>query len=173
MAVTNSLRGTATKYWCRQNILIDKIIGVEQVSASTKLLASTKYTCRQNVGVDKISAWTKCWRRQNIRVNKVVASTTYQRRQNVGVDKILVVTKCWRRKKWCRHRRIPLLFGSAESAAAGFSRAAGPAEDLLGLPDGAALFACSRQVRHSLQLPCFNGRTLSCTVPAYCTGLPC
>ncbi len=135
------------------------------MSASTKLLASTKYTRQQNVGVDKI------W--QNIRVDKMLASTTYQRRQNVAIDKILVATKCWCRKKCCRHRRIPLLFGSAESAAAGFSRAAGPAEDLLGLPDGAALFACSRQVRHCLQLPCFNGRTLSCIVPAYCTGPPC
>jgi hypothetical protein len=28
-------------------------------------------------------------------------------------------------------------------------------------------------VRHCLQLPCFYGRTLSCTVPAYCTGPPC
>ncbi len=38
----------------------------------------------------------------------------------------------------------------------------GPAEDLLRLPDGVALFACSRQVWRCLQPPCFYGRTLSC-----------
>ncbi len=34
-------------------------------------------------------------------------------------------------------------------------------------------FACSLQVRGELQLPCFYGRTLSCTVPPACTGPPC
>jgi hypothetical protein len=38
-------------------------------------------------------------------------------RQNLGVNKKLAQTKCWR-----RHRRIPLLFGSAESKAADFSQ---------------------------------------------------
>ena len=129
------------------------------------MLVLTKYQRGQNVAVDKTYASTKCWRRQHISVDKMLASTKCWHRQNVGVDKILVATKCWRRKKWCRHRRIPLLFGLAESAAAGFSRAAGPAEDLLRLPDGVALFACSRQVRHCLQPSCFFGWTLSCTVP--------
>jgi hypothetical protein len=63
-------------------------------------LASTKYSLGQNVGVDKTLASTKCWRRQN-----------------THVDKILVSTKCWR-----RNRKIPLLFGSAESTAADFSQ---------------------------------------------------
>jgi hypothetical protein len=50
----------------------------------------------------------------------------------------------------------------------------GPAEDLLLLSDdGVALCSCSCQVRHSLPLPCFYGRTLSRTVPACCTGPPC
>jgi hypothetical protein len=33
--------------------------------------------------------------------------------------------------------------------------------------------ACSLQVRGELQPPCFYGQTLSCTVPAACTGPPC
>ncbi len=62
--------------------------------------------------------------------------------------------------------RIFLLLDSAESVA-------GPAEDLLLLPDGVALCACSHQVRHFLQPPCFYGRTLSHTVLACCTCQPC
>ncbi len=33
--------------------------------------------------------------------------------------------------------------------------------------------SCSPQVRRRLRLPCFYGRSLSRTVPAACTGLPC
>jgi hypothetical protein len=62
-------------------------------------LASTKYWHRQNLGIDKILASTKCWRPQN-----------------PSVDKTLAQTKGWRRR-----RRIPFLFGSAESTAADFS----------------------------------------------------
>jgi hypothetical protein len=39
--------------------------------------------------------------------------------------------------------------------------------------DGVALFACCHQMCRCLQPPCFNGRTLSPTVPTYCTGPPC
>jgi hypothetical protein len=60
-------------------------------------------------------ASTKYWRRQNIGVDKILASTKYWRQQNLGVDKKLAQTKCWHRR-----RRIPLLFGSAESTAADF-----------------------------------------------------
>jgi hypothetical protein len=91
----------ATKYLCRQNILVDKIIAVDKIYASTKLLALTKYQCRQNIGVDKIRAWTKPWRQQNL-----------------GADKKLAQTK-----RWHRRRRISLLLGSAESAATDFSQA--------------------------------------------------
>ncbi len=66
----------------------------------------TKYTLQQNY-----------WRQQNIGVDKILASTKCGRQQNLGVDKKLVQTKCWRRR-----RRIPLLFGSSESAAADFSQ---------------------------------------------------
>jgi hypothetical protein len=85
---------TPRKHWRQQNI------GADKIHSSTKLLASTKYWCQQNIGVDKILALAK-----------------YGRQQNLGVDKKLVQTKCWRRR-----RIIPLLFGSAESAAADFSQ---------------------------------------------------
>ena len=74
--------------------------------------------------------------------------------------------KSWRRQKvgagagespYCKARQIRscrLLSGSTEN--------------LLLLPDdGVAFCACSRQVKHSLHLPCFYGRTLSSTVPAH------
>jgi hypothetical protein len=35
------------------------------------------------------------------------------------------------------------------------------------------ILTCSLQVRRRLRLPCFYGRTLSCTVLAVCTGPPC
>jgi hypothetical protein len=38
-------------------------------------------------------------------------------RQNLGVNKKMAQIKCW-----CRHRRIILLFGPAESTAADFSQ---------------------------------------------------
>jgi hypothetical protein len=69
-------------------------------------LAPTKYTLLQNY-----------WRRQNLGVNKILVSTKYGRGQNLGVDKKLAQTKCCHRS-----RRIPLLFGSAESTAADFSQ---------------------------------------------------
>ncbi len=85
---------TPTKHWQQQNI------GADKIHSYTKLLVLTKYWCRKNIGVNKIRASTKSWCRQNL-----------------GVDKKLVQTKCWRRR-----RRIPLLFGSAESTAADFSQ---------------------------------------------------
>ncbi len=130
------------------------------MSALTKLLVSTKYTHRQNVSVDKISASTKCWRRQHISVDKMLASTKSWRRQNVGADKKMAQTQKNPLTVWLGRIRSCWLLP-------------GPAEDLLRLPDSVALFACSRQVRHCLQPPCFHGRTLSCTVLAYCTGPPC
>ncbi len=60
------------------------------------------------IGVDKILAPTKYLRRQNTRLDKILVSKKYSCWQNFCVDKILASTKCWR-----RHRRIPLLFGSA------------------------------------------------------------
>ncbi len=45
-------------------------------------------------------------------------STKYIHQQNIGVDKILPQTK-----SWCWHRSVSLLLGSAESAAADFSKA--------------------------------------------------
>ncbi len=77
---------------------------------------------------------TKHWRRQNIGTNKIhastkiLASTKDWRRQNIGVDKIRVSTKSWHRQEagadkcWCRSRRIPLLFGLAETTAVDFSQ---------------------------------------------------
>ncbi len=147
------------KYWRWQNI------------GANKILAPTKYWRRQNtfvdkiIGIDKILALTKYWRRQNIGIDKIQASTKSWRPQNLGVDKKLAQTK-----RWPRRKIIPLLFGSEESSC---WLLPGPAEDLLCLPDGVALFACSRQVWRCLQPPCFNGRNLSHTVPAYCTGPPC
>jgi hypothetical protein len=55
---------------------------------------------------------TKYWHPQ------IRASTKSRRQQNLGVDKKLAQTKSWRRRK-----RIPFLFGSAESTAADFSQA--------------------------------------------------
>jgi hypothetical protein len=75
-------------------------------------LASTKYWRRQNISVDG-----NYWHRQNSRVNKNLAPTKISRRQKSRTDKNLVSTKCCRR---CR--RIPLMFGLAESTAADFSQ---------------------------------------------------
>ncbi len=142
-------------------LAVTKIYALTKLLASTKLLTSKKYRCWQNIGVDKISALTKYWRRQNPAIDKIS-----WRQQNLGVNKRLAQTKRWRRR-----RRIPLLFGSAESPAADFSQA--PPEDLLRLSDGVALFACSRQVRHCLQPPCFYLCTFSGTVLVYCTSPIC
>jgi hypothetical protein len=87
------------------------------------LLASTKYWRKQNINIDKVLAATKYWGQQkfgfdkNIAVGKISVSTKYSHQQNVGIDKMLASTK-----SWCRRRRIPLLFGSAESTAADFSQ---------------------------------------------------
>ncbi len=79
----------------------------------------------------------------------------------MGVDKILASTKTWRHP-YCQARQNLQLLTSPR-----------PAEGLPFLPNGVDLCACSCQVRHWLQLPCFYGQTLSRTVLAYCTGLPC
>jgi hypothetical protein len=84
---------------------------------------SRKLTRQQNSHIDKNLAWTKIPRRQKSRVDKNFASTKISLQQkshidkNLASNKILVSTKCWH-----RHRRIPLLFGSAESTAADFSQ---------------------------------------------------
>ncbi len=44
---------------------------------------------------------------------------------------------------------------------------------LLLLPEGIDPSTCSRQMCCCWWAPCFYGQTLSCTVPAYCTGPPC
>ncbi len=53
------------------------------------MLALTKYSCRQNTGVDKILASTKYSHRQNVGVAKIYALTKYSHQQNPRVDKIL------------------------------------------------------------------------------------
>jgi hypothetical protein len=70
-----------TKYWCQQNVGVDKI------------LASTKFWRQQNVGVDKILVMTKCWRQQNLGFNKILASTKSWLQQNLGFNKILASTR--------------------------------------------------------------------------------
>ncbi len=121
---------------------------------STKLLASTKYWHQQNVGADKI-----------------LASTKYGHQRTPGIAKILVSTKSWGQQKdvadskessYCLAIRVHNCWLIPDLA-----------EDLLCLPDGVALFACSGQVWCCLQTPCFHGRSLSRTEPAYCTSLPC
>jgi hypothetical protein len=55
---------------------------------------------------------------------KLLASTKYKHGQNIGVNKILALMKsCLQTESWRRRRRISLLLGSAESAAADFSQA--------------------------------------------------
>jgi hypothetical protein len=65
------------------------------------------------IGVDKILASTKMLRQQKCCVDKI------SHPQKSPVDKSLAPTKISRRR---RRRRIPLLFGSAESTAADFSQ---------------------------------------------------
>jgi hypothetical protein len=92
----------ATKYWRRQNIRVDKIIGVYKIIGVNKI-----------IGIYKI-----------IGADKILASTKYKRGQNIGVNKILASMKsCLQTESWRRRRRISLLLGSAESAAADFSQA--------------------------------------------------
>jgi hypothetical protein len=71
-----------------------------------------------NIGIDKNLASTKTWRRQKFGVDKNLASTKTWRLQKLGVVKKLAQTERWRRR-----RRISLLLGWAESAAADFSQA--------------------------------------------------
>ncbi len=115
---------------------------------------------------------------KNIRVNKIIGvdkiytSTKYWRQQNLGS------TKTWHRQKAGADRNMAKTQENLLSFRLGricsWWLLLDPAEDLLLLPfDGVALCACSHQVRHSLRQPCFYGRTLSSTVPAYCTGPPC
>jgi hypothetical protein len=125
-----------------------------------KLLASKKYRRRQNIGVDKILVWTKSWCRQNLGADKIFASTKSLRLQKAGTD-----------KKMAQTQKNPLTVWLGRITSCWLLP--GTPEDLLRLPDGVALFACSRQVRHRLQTPCFYGRTLSRTVLAYCTSPPC
>ncbi len=88
------------------------------------------------------------------------ALTKYWRRQNLGVDKKLAQTQKNPLTVWLSRVHSCWLLPDLD-------------EDLLRLPDGDALFACSRQVWHCVWPPCFYGRTFSLTVPAYCIGLPC
>ena len=66
-----------------------------------KIGADQKFWCRQNIGVDKILVSTKYWHRQNIRINKILMSTKYMRQQNIGIDKIYASTKYWHRQNIC------------------------------------------------------------------------
>jgi hypothetical protein len=101
----------ATKYWHPQNI------GVYKILAPTEIIGVAKFSRRQNSCVDKIPASKKFSRRQNAYFDKNLASTKILRRQKSHVDRNPASTKCWQR---CR--RIPLLFGSAESTTAEFSQ---------------------------------------------------
>ncbi len=83
-------------------------------------IGATKYWCRQ-----KLTGWTKISRQQNSRVDKTHASTKFWRQQKSCMDENLASTKISRRQNSRvdkRRRRIPLLFGSAESTAADFSQ---------------------------------------------------
>jgi hypothetical protein len=77
-----------------------------------KILAPTEI-----IGPGKIPAPTKFSRRQKSCIDKILAPTKISRRQKSRLDKNLASTKCW-----CRRRKIPFLFGSAESTAADFSQ---------------------------------------------------
>jgi hypothetical protein len=58
----------------------------------------------------------KIWRRRRtIKTN--LKSKDFREKRKIIIEKKLAQTKCWRRR-----RRIPLLFGSAESTAADFSQ---------------------------------------------------
>ncbi len=105
-----------------------------------------KYTRRQNYWrQQKYVRRQKYTLQQNYCVDKI---SKYTRRQNMGVNKILGRQKLGVDKKLAQTerwcRRRRISF-------------------LLGSAESAAC----------LPLPCFSGRTLSRTVPAYCTGPPC
>ncbi len=127
---------------------------------ATKYWRWQKHRLRQNnIGAYKTLAPPKCWRRQNNCVDKIIALTKYSCRQKSRVDKNLTSRKCWRMRG-----SISLLFGPAESTAADLSQTS-------------LMFSyVSQKVLippHAVAKCAFYGRTLSCTVPAYCTGPPC
>ncbi len=105
-------------------------------------------------------ASTKYSRRQNSRVDKILASTKYSCRHNSRADKILA---------HAREHLLTIWPGRVHSS----WLLPDLADVLLCLPEGVDPSTCSRQVCRCHWPPCFYGRTLSCTVPAYCTGPPC
>jgi hypothetical protein len=58
----------------------------------------------------------KIWRRRRA-IKTDLKSKDFREKRKIIINKKLAQTKCWRRR-----RRIPLLFGSAESTAADFSQ---------------------------------------------------
>ncbi len=133
----------ATKHWLGQ-----KNIGAD------KMLALKKYSRCQNVGVDKILALTKCWRQQ------ILALTKFPSRQNSWVDKMLAHARNHLLTVWSGRVQSSWLLSDL-------------ADVLLIFPELVDLSTCSRQVCRCHWPPCFYGRTLSCTVWAYCNGPPC
>ncbi len=119
-----------------------KIIGVD------KILATTKFSHQQKSCADQNLAPTKIWRRQNL------AST------KISCQKI----------SWRRCRRIPILFGSAESTAADFSQTSLKISFVFQM----VLILCMQLLSVALPLAALLlWRTLCRTVPACCTGPPC
>ncbi len=100
-----------TKYWRQQKHMPDR--NIEQ-----NYWRRQNYLRLQNICLYKIYTLTKYWRQQKLGVNKNLAPAKYRYWQNLGADRNLAGAKCQPR---CR--RISLLLGSAESAAADFSQA--------------------------------------------------
>ncbi len=125
-----------------------------------KMLSWTKYSHQQNVGIDKIFASTKYWRQQNTHVNKILVSTKYSCRQNSHIEKMSAQARKYLLTVWLSRVHSCWLLPDL-------------ADDLLRLLEGVDPSTCSRQVCRCHCPPCFYGRTLSHTVPAYCTGPPC
>ncbi len=128
-------------------------------------------------------ALTRCWRRQNTRVDKMLALTNYSRWQITRVDKIIALTEISRQQNPRVDKKSSvnkmLVHVQKHLLTVWLSRVHSSwllpnlADVLLRLPDGVDSSACNRQVCPCLCPPCFYGRTLSRTVPACCTGLLC
>jgi len=177
-----------TKFLRRQYFCINKIV------------ASTKYWHQQNIGADKMLAPTKCWcmhlltvmawqslqqltssrpRQQNIGPDKILALTKYWRRQNIGGDKMLVLTTCLHRQNFCIDKML---------ASPKYLRRENIGVDKMLAHARKHLFTimpwqrlqqltsprprwCSPTSPRMCWPPCFYGRTISCTVPAYSTSV--
>ena len=98
----------------------------------------------------------------------MLASTNYPRQQNVGIDKISAWTESRRQQNV---GSISLLFKPGRVRSSWLLPDL--AHVLLLFPGGVDPSMCSHQVCCCRWPPCFYGRTLSSTVTANCTGLPC